>query len=256
LLALHFLALPSPDRYLRFAAPATAAFVGRYVDGIDFDRDAVLAVEAAAIGDDGRRVLAGVVHAAYPGAAAEVGVSVLPAYRGRGVASALVERAVAHARERGIRRLSMHLLAFNTPMLRIARKLGMTFAGDSVHLCARLDLSPRPRFGSLAAERASDDPALADDAWNLYHAARAHRAHAFAEIVAALAESIGEIARRARARWRRQQRASSTRAALAGLDDRTLRDLGLHRSEIGSVAAEVAGETARERLLSTLDIVR
>jgi RimJ/RimL family protein N-acetyltransferase len=221
LLALHFLALPSADRYLRFATPATAAFVGRYVDGIDFERDAVLAVEAAAVGDPGRRVLAGVVHAAYPDGGAEVGVSVLPAYRGQGVASALVERAVAHARERGIRRLSMHLLAFNAPMLRIARKLGMTFAGNSVHLCARLDLSARPRrFDSLAA---------------------------------ALTERVGGIVSRARARWRRQQHANSTRAALAGLDDHTLRDLGLHRSEIGSLAAEVAGETARERVLSTLD---
>lgn len=253
LLALHFLALPSADRYLRFATPATAAFVGRYVDGIDFDRDAILAVGAAAVGDEGRRVLAGVLHAAYPDSSAEIAVSVLPAYRGKGVASALVERAVAHARERGIRRLSMQLLAFNAPMVRIARKLGMTFAGDSVQLCARLDLSARRRRpAARAAEPGGGAPALAAHAWGFYRAARAHRADALAQLAAALTEGASEWARRAWGRWLQRRRARSIRDALAELDDHTLRDLGLHRSEIGSLAAEVAGETARERMLSAL----
>jgi GNAT superfamily N-acetyltransferase len=144
ILALHFLALSGADRYLRFATPATAGFVARYVDGIDFARDTVLAVHAAAIGDKARRVLAGVVHAAYPDDCAELGVSVLPSYRGRGVAGALVQRAVADARRHGARWLSMQLLALNQPMIRIARKLGMMLAGDSVQVCARLDLSAVP----------------------------------------------------------------------------------------------------------------
>jgi uncharacterized protein YjiS (DUF1127 family) len=55
-------------------------------------------------------------------------------------------------------------------------------------------------------------------------------------------------------RWRIQRDAHVTRRALAQLDDRTLHDLGFHRSEIGSVAAELGGSARAERqrvLLST-----
>ena len=157
LLALHFLALPARDRYLRFATPATAAFVADYVERIDFERDVVLVVHAGAMGDEGRRALAGVVHAAYPDESAEIGVSVLPSYRAKGVASALVRRAAAHARARGACRLSMQLLAFNVPMLRIAQRLGMTFAGEGENLCASLDLpAPAHRVDARPSAFASD----------------------------------------------------------------------------------------------------
>ena len=41
--------------------------------------------------------------------------------------------------------------------------------------------------------------------------------------------------------WRRQRRHRATLQTLRALDDRTLRDLGFHRSEIGALAGEIGG---------------
>ena len=148
ILAAHFLALPAADRYLRFATTATPQIIARYVDGIDFNRDAVFAVRSAPTGDGSRAALAGVVHAALPDDVAEIGISVLPTYRGRGLASALAKRAIAYARSRGMRALAMQVLRENAPMVRIARKLGMTIVDRGTELLARLELLGRNRLGS------------------------------------------------------------------------------------------------------------
>jgi len=150
-LALHYLELPAADRYQRFAAAVTTQIIARYVDGIDFDRDAVFAVRSAPIGDECRGALAGVVHAAFPDDVAELGISVLPKYRGQGLASALAERAITCASSRGMRALAMQLLRENVPMLRIARKLGMTIVDRGVELFARLELIRNRRRQSITS---------------------------------------------------------------------------------------------------------
>jgi uncharacterized protein YjiS (DUF1127 family) len=125
-------------------------------------------------------------------------------------------------------------------------------------------------------EPASNDPALASDenrldagsklqspnaangcapmpsAWDIHRAARAYRAYTFADILAAVAERVGEALRHARTNWQRRRQSRSIRAALGALDDHTLRDLGLHRSEIDSLASEIAGNAGPDRLRSTL----
>ena len=53
-------------------------------------------------------------------------------------------------------------------------------------------------------------------------------------------------------RWRRFRDAHRLARSLAELDDRTLRDLGLHRSEVSSLTAEVSGLANADRRLALL----
>ncbi|GMV58756.1 MAG: hypothetical protein AMXMBFR72_18600 [Betaproteobacteria bacterium] len=80
-----------------------------------------------------------------------------------------------------------------------------------------------------------------------------HRA-SFAQIARAFADLAADALRGAVAKWRAGRIARAARAELAQLDDRTLSDLGLHRSELGSIAAELAREadTNRRRVLLSL----
>jgi uncharacterized protein YjiS (DUF1127 family) len=76
---------------------------------------------------------------------------------------------------------------------------------------------------------------------NLYHRVSAERSYQLAEIVAASLLAVVGFARRLAADFQRWQRARATYLALRDLDARILHDLGFHRSELMSVAAEVAG---------------
>jgi len=63
----HFLALPMKDRRLRFGTSLAPRVIAAYVDGIDFDRDAVFGVH------DDQLVLVGVAHVAFEDGQAELG---------------------------------------------------------------------------------------------------------------------------------------------------------------------------------------
>lgn len=135
-LAAHFVALPVNDRRLRFGSTLGPTGVDAYVDGIDFERDAVFGVH------DDSLVLIGVAHLAFEDDRAELGLSVLPAYRGCGVGSALFERAVAHARSRRAPGLFMHCLWGNAPIMRIAQKFRMKIVASAGEADAHLELQP------------------------------------------------------------------------------------------------------------------
>jgi GNAT superfamily N-acetyltransferase len=154
-LTAHFLALSLKDRVLRFGIPLAPGVIAAYVDRIDFIRDAVFGVR------DDRQELVGVAHLALDGDLAEVGLSVLPAHRGRGLGSALFERAMAHARNRRVPRLIMHFLWSNAPILRIARRFRMSIVGHAGDVNARLELPPAS-LASLAGELVTDTFALYD----------------------------------------------------------------------------------------------
>ena len=138
-LVAHFLSLPMRDRSSRFGAAVAPAGIAAYVNGIDFDRDAVLGVH------DGSLALVGVAHIAFQDDLAELGLSVLPAHRRRGVGSALFKWALAHARNRNVPRLLMHFLSGNLPIMRIARKFGMAIVAGGCEVDAYLGLLPARR---------------------------------------------------------------------------------------------------------------
>jgi GNAT superfamily N-acetyltransferase len=168
MLLAHFLSLPSTDRRLRFGTPVAAHIIARYVDRIDFARDAIFGVH----GDDFR--LAGVVHVALEAERAELGLSVLPAQRRRGVGRALFERAAEHARNRWISVLQMQYLSTNAAIMSLAHRLGMEVAFTGSETEARLWL-PVPSIGSILGEWLTDGVASFEGALNAFLAGWRHQ---------------------------------------------------------------------------------
>lgn len=132
----HFLALDGEDRRLRFGSNISDEGLREYVARIDFERDGLFAVQ-----DDELSLLA-VIHVAFGAESAELGLSVLPASRGRGFGTTLFTRAVVHLRNRGTLQVFVHCLTENGAMMHIARKHGMRIIPAGAETDARLALAP------------------------------------------------------------------------------------------------------------------
>jgi GNAT superfamily N-acetyltransferase len=151
----HFCALGAEDRRLRFGNMISDQGVAAYVAKIDFDRDAVFGIF------DAELKLAAVAHVALSADTAELGVSVLPAYRGHGAGSALFDRAVMFARNALVRGLFMHCLVENAAMMHIAKKAGMRIVAGSGEADAHVELAPSDP-SSIAREMMQEQIALFD----------------------------------------------------------------------------------------------
>ncbi len=131
-IAEHILGLTTHDRYLRFGYVATDEQVNKYVDGLDFKRDEIYGIF------NRRLQLIAMTHLAISTdpknpSCAEFGVSVNSEARGKGLGTALLERAILHARAENIDMLFIHALSENAAMLKIARKAGAvveSFGGE------------------------------------------------------------------------------------------------------------------------------
>jgi GNAT superfamily N-acetyltransferase len=171
----HLTALHPDDIRLRFGSTIVRDAVGAYVDRIDFEHDTVFAVR-----DDALRVV-GAAHVAFVDeVSAELGVSVDGDQRRRGIGSALVQRAAAHARNRNLRMLYMHCLAENAAMMHIARRAGMAVVIESGHADAHLTLPPADS-ASLVDEAFADGMALVDFTLKTHANTMARIARAFRE---------------------------------------------------------------------------
>lgn len=154
-LAAHFIRLGDEDRRLRFGTARSDDSLREYVDSLDFDRDAVFGVF------DDELALAGVAHVAVSPDSAELGVSVLPAARNRGIGTALFERANLFARTHYIRTMFTHCLTENRSMMRLARKAGMVIVTEAGEANARLELRPAG-MTTITREMMADRVALLD----------------------------------------------------------------------------------------------
>jgi GNAT superfamily N-acetyltransferase len=140
-IAKHLLALDEHDRYLRFGYAANDEQIGRYVDGLDFERDDIFGIY------NRKLQLLAMAHLAFSHSptmqsCAEFGVSVLKKARGRRYGSRLFERAVMHARNEGVDMLFIHALSENTAMLKIARSAGAVLERAGSETDAYLRLPP------------------------------------------------------------------------------------------------------------------
>jgi GNAT superfamily N-acetyltransferase len=143
----HLLALEPVDRYLRFGYSAGDSQVGHYVDQIDFERDEVFGIFNRRLEVVAMAHLASLGSAGRDASRAEFGVSVLARARGRGWGARLFERAVLHARNRGVDTLMIHALADNSAMLHIVRQAGAHVELEGPDATAHLAL-PREDFAS------------------------------------------------------------------------------------------------------------
>ena len=153
-LGAHFRALAPEDRRLRFGSTISDEAIAGYAARIDFRRDCVFAVHA----DDLRPVA--VVHVALAGATAELGLSVLPGWRGCGNGDALLKRAVVWLRNRGVLSVYVHCIAENAAMMHLARKNGMRIVYSGAESDGRLELEA-PTANSFLAEWIEDQRGLA-----------------------------------------------------------------------------------------------
>ena len=132
----HFTSLDTEDRRLRFGSGISDAGIRAYVGRIDFEHDGLFAVQ-----DDALRLVA-VVHIALASGPAEMGLSVLRAWRGQGLGNALLGRAVIFLRNRGVQSVFMHCLRENGSIVHLARKNGMRLDYVGSESDALLELEP------------------------------------------------------------------------------------------------------------------
>jgi GNAT superfamily N-acetyltransferase len=179
----HFESLTAEDLRLRFEHVICRESLARYVDSIDFGRDAVFGVF------DENLELAGAAHLGLRGDVAEFGVSVAPGHRGEGIGTALFRRSFEYARNHALHSLFMHCLKENEAMMHIARKAGMEIVLDSAEAEGHLKVPPASA-GSLTREMFGERVGLFDLALKSQFLA----ARTFAEAMAEAAEKIAHPA--------------------------------------------------------------
>ncbi len=131
---------------------------------------------------------------------------------------------------------------------------GLTVRAPAAATGAALGVALRDELGAVALRAMTGsgfgEAAVVDDGAHSRPAVTGQRSAAYppgGRLAMASAAACALVQRRVDA-WRRWRKASETHHALRELDARTLHDIGLHASEIRSVAAEIGGSAESTRL--------
>jgi len=133
----HFAALSAEDLFLRFCSPVSPKYLTGYLDRLEVTGAPLYGIF------NFRLELVAVSHfgvPAQPSSDLEVGLSVIETYRRKGLASTLLYRAASYARSRGFKALVFYCVAENTPMLSLARRLGISVAISQDEALGRLKI--------------------------------------------------------------------------------------------------------------------
>jgi GNAT superfamily N-acetyltransferase len=147
----HLLRLDADSRHARFGGAVADEVIRRYVEGAD-PRSAVLHgffVDGTLRGIGELRLLGGVANSA------EAAFSIEKPWQSHGVGSALLERTLLTARNRGIKHLQMVCLADNRRMQELARKFDAELSFDFGSVIGEV-VTPYPTPLSMFRELVSD----------------------------------------------------------------------------------------------------
>jgi GNAT superfamily N-acetyltransferase len=150
----HILRLDAESRHNRFAGGVSDDFIRRYVD-LTTGLDAV--IHGFFVGD---MMHGGAELRQIDARQAEAAISVEKPWQSHGVGSALLQRTLLAARNRGFRHLHMACLADNRRMQQLAQKFAAELTFDFGSVVGEVE-SPRPTVLSLMREAMSDNHGFA-----------------------------------------------------------------------------------------------
>ncbi len=138
----HLLALDADDRMLRFGHGIRSEGIAAYVAGIDFSRDYMHGLSAST-GE-----IVALAHVAVREGELDFGLSVLTAYRQRGLGRVLFEHVMALARQIGAKRIVCH--SISPVVLHMVAVRGFRRQNGNPAAPPALDLAAAPRAEVVA----------------------------------------------------------------------------------------------------------
>ena len=136
----YFLKARSLDsRSLYFGCGVADEGITDLVNGIieHSDRHYVLAAE------DEDLEIVGTIHIAFINDhTVELGVMVAESYRGKGIASKMMDYAMTWCQNRRLQDVYMHCLSYNAPIIHLVKKYGLEISRDHSEADARVTLPP------------------------------------------------------------------------------------------------------------------